>query len=174
MTVRGGCGDVGRDILTPMNYRKELAFRCIMLFAIAGLAPLLAADNEYSRRSLAGITALGVVVENLSSGAGKIGLTKNAIQTDVELKLRQAGIRVGSELEFLYIAVTVTDDGHAAYVGVELHQPVKLAHDPIPTSGSTWSRGTLTTKPTAQEIRSVIKDEIDKFLNAWLSMNPKK
>jgi hypothetical protein len=146
-----------------------------MLFAIAQLFPLFAADSEYTRRSLVGLTSLEVVVEDLSSGAARIGLTKEVIQTDVELKIRLAGMRVTSEVpEYLYIATTVTDDGIVACIDIELHQPVTLARAPILITGSTWSEGSVTRNYTAQRIRDVIKDNVDKFLNAWLSVNPKK
>jgi membrane-bound lytic murein transglycosylase D len=45
-------------------------------------------------RSLRGIQALRVVVEDLSSAVEQAGLHRTDIQTDVELKLRLAGIKV--------------------------------------------------------------------------------
>jgi len=119
-----------------------------------------------------------VITEDPSSGGTKLGLTKEAIQTDVELKLRLAGMRIESTTpEFLYIDVNVARDGSAVSIDVELVQPVGLTRNPsifIP-GAITWSAGTLGTNPTsAQFIRDAIKDQVDKFLNAWLSVNPKK
>ena len=166
-----------RDILTPMSYLKELVFSCIMLFAIVQLSPLFAVDSELSRGSLAGLTSFGVLVEDLSPGATRLGLTREAIQTDVELKLRLAGIRIAStDLDgYLHIAASVTDDGTSACIQVEMLQYVVLARKmSISILAPTWSEGTVTKNYTAQQIRSVIKDNVDKFLNAWLSVNPKQ
>ena len=162
-----------------MNHRTprtpRIASAWIILFAIAQVSPLFADDNEYTRQSLSGLTSLDVVVEDLPAGATKIGLTKDAIRTDVELKLRLAGMRVTTQfMEYLYIVVTVADDADGAYIKVELQQPVTLDRSPISTFGATWSEGTLITNPSAQYIRTLIKDKVDKFLNAWLSVNPKK
>jgi hypothetical protein len=164
-----------RDILTPMSYRRTLASTCTMLLVITQLSPLFAGDDELSRGSLVGITALDVIVEDLPSGAARIGLTKESIQTDVELKLRLAGMRISSEAkEILSISVALLEDGTTAYIQVALLQSVILTRTPIPTYGATWSQGMLTRNYAAQDVRAVIKDKVDKFLNAWLSVNPKK
>jgi hypothetical protein len=149
----------------------------IALLALAQSCLLFGDDDEYARRSLAGLTGVDVVIENLSAGADKLGLTKEAIQTDVELKLRLAGMQiVASSSVYLWISVTVTKSGNAADMDVELHQPVGLVRDLtiLTPNGSTWSEATLLANPTAAGIRNIIKDLVDSFLNAWLSVNPKK
>jgi len=156
----------------------KLSFCWITLLALAQSMPLFGSDDQFSRASLVGITSLRVVVEDTSSRGAKLGLTKELIQTDVELKLRLAGMQIESTTpEFLYVDVNVARDGSAASIDIELVQPVALARNPsilIPYA-ITWSAGTLATHPTsAQFIRDGIKDHVDVFLNAWLSVNPKK
>ncbi len=149
----------------------------ITLLALAQSCLLFGADDEYARRSLAGLAGVDVVIEGLSSGADKLGLTKDAIQTDVELKLRLAGMQiVALSSVFLWISVTVTKSGNAADILVELDQPVRLVRDPtiLTPTGCTWSKSTVGANPTAEGIRNIIKDSVDSFLNAWLSENPKK
>jgi hypothetical protein len=45
-----------------------------------------AGDSEQERRNLAGITTVQVLIEQLPPGAINLRLTKESIQTDVELK----------------------------------------------------------------------------------------
>jgi hypothetical protein len=153
----------------------KLTFCWIILLALAPLYPLPGATED---KSLVGLTAVEVLVEDLPMGAAKLGLTKEALQTDIELKLRLAGMRIIAPIgaEVLYVAVNVASDGRAANIAIELDQSARLDRDPtiwVP-SASTWSKDIIVTNPTAQGIRNQIKDQVDVFLNAWLSVNPKK
>jgi hypothetical protein len=53
-----------------------------------------AADDVLSRQTLRGISGISVVVENLKEQARQGGLHEEDIRTDVELKLRLAGVKV--------------------------------------------------------------------------------
>jgi hypothetical protein len=155
----------------------KLTFCWITLLELMQLFLLFGADDEYSRRSLAGITAVDVLVESLPPAAAKLGLTMEDIKTDVELKLRLAGMRVESaSYAFIYVNVNVAENGIAANIDIKLEQPVALVRNSsiVIPGGITWSIGTLVTNPTAQGIRGFTKDLVDSFLNAWLSVNPKK
>ena len=152
-------------------------FCWIALLAVAQSCLLLGADGEYARRSLAGITSLTVLVEELPAAAVNLGLTKEALQTDVELKLRLAGMKIESTAPaMLYVNLNVGDDGSAANIVVELDQSVVLARNPsIMVWGvATWSTSVLVTNTNASGIRGDTKDLVDAFLNAWLSVNPKR
>jgi hypothetical protein len=150
----------------------------IMLLALAQLCCLL--GDDYSDHSLMGLNTVKVAVETLPPGAAKLGLTEEAIQTDVELKLRLAGMRVVNTVAFdtevLYVNVNATSDGRAVSIAVELQQGARLLRDPniMIFTAVTWSTGSVTIYPTAQFIRDSIKEKVDIFLNAWLSVNPKK
>ena len=75
---------------------RRLATMCLAVTIAVGTtsSPVVAQDNNFSRATLKGISIVPVVVENLPPGASALGLTKDVIQTDVELKLRLAGMRV--------------------------------------------------------------------------------
>jgi hypothetical protein len=148
-----------------------------------------AADTEFTRPSLKGLNAVEVLVESLSTEAERDGLNKTSIQTDVQLKLRQAGIRVLTRAErfetpgwpFLYIDVAVklrTDVPVYAYsINVELEQSVRLDRAPsIQLSATTWSVGSVGAvgRNKLRTVRDDIKDHVDEFINAYLSVNPKK
>jgi hypothetical protein len=163
-----------------------------------GMVLLLAAsaataeDNESSRRSLKGLKGVHVAVENLSAEVERDGLNETSIQTDVELKLRQAGIRVLTAAEMfaapgrpiLFINVNPKSDArgvgvlYAFFIDVELRQSVQLDRDPSiwPGTAATWNVASIGTvgRSNLRELRDIIKDQVDQFINAYLSVNPKK
>ena len=141
-------------------------------------------------KSLRGLQGVNVLIERLSSDAEQAGLNSTNIQTDVELKLRLAGIKVLSEEEsikqrgypYLYVdaivGVSKNPSGLAYYsVRCALKQAVTLTRDDsISTIATTWdtSIAGLVGTNKLQNIRDDIKDLVDEFINDYLSVNPKK
>jgi hypothetical protein len=74
-----------------------------------------ASDDKYARATLRGIEGVNVAIESLEPEVERAGLVRQQIETDVELRLRKAGIRVLTEEErqgtpgapYLYINVNV-------------------------------------------------------------------
>lgn len=128
---------------------------------------------------LKGITSVRVVVEEVSAAGERVGLTKDQLQTDVELKLRQAGLTIAKVsagcIPRIYLNVAVTGLGNAVFIGVELQECAILYRDvKIAVPGATtWKASAVAQNLDASEIRSSMKDNVDSFLNAWLSANPK-
>jgi hypothetical protein len=157
----------------------------LVLLAITTVG--LAGDDEYSRPTLRGLGGIRVTVADLDPKAKDFGLDTAVIQTDVELKLRQAGIKVVTRAESfkvpgmpeLYINVMVLRSAagfYAYYVEVELQQGTRLYRDPkVDSFAATWSSGGLGALGTAdpRAVRDHIKDQVDQFINAYLSVNPK-
>jgi hypothetical protein len=155
--------------------------------AIASLSlvvshPLLAGNNKYEVATLKGIKALNVLVEDLPDSAKTLGLTREMIQTDVELKVRLAGIRTVPDEEraklpgspALDVNIIVSDDSQAAHVEITLEQSVSLERNgQTLVAATTWSTGVLVTNPTVEGLRNFTKDHVDQFVNDWLSVNPK-
>jgi len=54
-------------------------------------------NNALSRKSLEGVSAFGVVVEEVSADLESNGLTRSLIASDVETRLRRQGLRVLDE-----------------------------------------------------------------------------
>ncbi len=70
--------------------------------------PASALDTRLDRASLKGIKNISVVMENLPRDVEEYRLTRSQLQTDVELRLRQAGLTVVDESkEYLYVQVTI-------------------------------------------------------------------
>ncbi len=144
-------------------------------------------DDEYSRRSLAGLKGIAIFIPELPPEVEQSGLMNSAIRTDVELKLRQSGIHIigANEGDGLSAVLTVgvevlpSGTGLWAYdVNVDVRQVVVLARDPsirLPLN-KTWSSGAFGTvgKLNVRNLREQVKDQVDKFINAYLSVNPKK
>jgi hypothetical protein len=163
---------------------RRLATLCFMAILTAGAhAPAVHAQNDNpGNATLKGIDAIYVVVEELPDGAKALGLTKEATQTDVELKLRLAGMRVVTKSEwfrlpgnpYLYVTINMTKGATAAAIAVALNQNVLLERNSAAASGATtWSKEGVLSNPDAQFVRDRTKDLVDEFLNAWLSVNPK-
>lgn len=94
--------------------RQQLA-AVVFLTVCVGLAARATAQSslESEVESLKGLTGVTVLEENLSAEAEQDRLTRAAIQTDVEVKLRLAGISVLTSAQglqtpgepFLYVRV---------------------------------------------------------------------
>jgi len=164
---------------------RRLATTALGIVLLIALKSLCAnsQDGDSRRFTLKGIDAVSVAVEPLPSSARALNLSAENIQTDVELKLRLAGIRVVTKEErvkisggpFIYVLVNITDDVKAANVRVLLAQDAVLERNFEFAPGlPTWEESVLVTNPNAQVVRNEVKDLLDMFLNAWLSVNPKK
>jgi hypothetical protein len=166
------------------SMKIRLATSLLTLFLVGIASPAVRADDgRLSRATLKGLSAIYVMVEDLPEGAKILGLSKEAIQTDVELKLRLAGISVVTQAEdmklpgnpALYVVVNLTDPARAASIDVEVQQNAMLErNNQWAPRITTWSTGMVVSNPTAQGIRDYVKDHVDTFLNAWLFVNPKQ
>lgn len=145
------------------------------------------------RSSLKTLPGVRVTVERFRSAAEEAGFDKQVFQTDVELKLRMAGISVleADDLEqpWLYLNVNVlhreTGQRAAFNIDLELMQAVilrsqlstNLEDSTERTLGRatvytpTWTSGVLGAG-TVADARNAAKDLVDKFVNDWLTVNP--
>lgn len=147
-----------------------------------------AQDIEHTRNARRGLSGVYVMPENpLDEDAIRGGLSQDAIRTDVELKLWQAGIRVLSREEweqepgkpYLQVWPRVLKGGvlgrYIYHITVEFKQYVNLVRSPsVQVFGATWSTEHMGYTPELRDIREKLKERIDKFMDAYLSVNPKK
>jgi hypothetical protein len=159
-----------------MNYTFA-ALSLITLLPLGGLS----GDDKQSRNTLKGVKGLEVLIERLETNEKAIGLSEEDLQTDVELKLRQTGILIGKQnvasgQPVLYVSL-VSLEGPlpvSYFIKLELCQDVTLSRNGADYSVvPTWSVGTIGRANSSRNIRDILKDLIDKFLNAYLSVNPK-
>ena len=152
---------------------------------LIGVAPAASAnDSDTERASLTGLTAVSVVVEELSAAARTNGLVGATLQADVERRLRQAGISVTSDADaYVYVHVTVADPGPSLplpyIVEVALMQEVTLPRGVktrTPLQSATWWVNSLGMSGP-DRLRTGVTDKVaefaDNFVRAFRSVNPK-
>lgn len=142
------------------------------------------------RDTLKDLPCVEVVVQ-FRSRAGEAGFSEQPFQTDVELKLRMAGIRVATGdvgSPWLYVNVNAlhreTDRLGAYSVSLELIQHALLrsqlgsdvsssehALAKITTRATTWSARVLGFGDVA-DARDAVRDLVNDFVNDWLAVNP--
>lgn len=148
----------------------------------------LPVDN---RGSLRGLPGVNVLIEPFQDGETESrGLTDRQLQTDVELRLRKAGIRVLTLQETkansihptLYVNLNVipveatSGQLYAFCLSVEVQQTVFLVTSPPSyTIANTWNTGTAGTVGIEHlgSLRGKIGDLVDTFINDFLAANPK-
>jgi hypothetical protein len=167
---------------------KKLLVTLALLF-LAVVSPLVGqADDETSRATLVGLPGVYVLVETVADEAQRDGLDTLQVRTDVEVKLRQAGIRVLSKEEwlstagapYLYVNIQTAKNNlrlYAVSVSIDLRQDVTLVREPsLRRLVATWSTpgvlGTVGSHKLAT-VRDDVRDLVDQFINAYLAANPK-
>jgi hypothetical protein len=163
----------------------------VLASALLMRSDALALDADQHRKTLAGVTSVFVVIEELSDELKQAGLATATVCTDAELRLRAAGIRVAPEQEalsspgapFLYVHVygrrNLTQSGiHFGYIGaitLQFLQDVRLDRDlTIRAKATTWSVGESVTGSTVEILRESVRDLVDRFANTYLMANPKR
>lgn len=158
----------------------------IMMAALVCITTTAAgSDSQAERATLAGLSAISVVVEDLPSIATTNGLTTAALQADAERRLRAGGISITPDSDaYLYVHVTVADPGPSLplpyYVDVALIQEIKLPRAGIqsrtPLQSPTWNLNRLG-MASADRLRPNVADRVgefvDQFVRAYRSVNPK-
>jgi len=166
---------------------KPILSIVLAFFITGGAVVARASDSESERQTLSGLQGVAVLVDRLQSEVELAGLTRASILTDVELKLRLAGIPVLEGVDvanmdspyYLYVRVGIQpiSDGFWPYfIDVAFDQEVLLGRDrSIVSIASTWSVEYIgrVLKPNVQKVREDLENAVDKFINAYLSVNPK-
>ena len=171
-----------------MNRRKHFRIITIVIFALLNVTTFsLAGYHSIQRESLRGLKGVYVSVENLTPEIQKDGLTKDRIQGDVELMLRTAGIKILSKEEWfdeeggpsLYVNANVlklsATSEYVYSVNISFKQTVYPIRKPMEITGAaTWSVGGIVgITPDLGKIRASIKEQVDEFIKAYWSVNPK-
>ena len=171
--------------------------RIVLIFVISLLLVLepltLCAQRSLGKNSLRGLKGVFVLVETITGDAQRQGLTEGQLQTDAELRLRKANIRVASQAEatqsgnsdnigILVINVgtmQVRDSLYVTYISVDLRQSVRLVRDNsiIVETAATYQTaalfGTVSSNNLRETVRNEVNDKIDRFMNDYLAVNQK-
>jgi hypothetical protein len=147
-----------------------------------------------SMESLKGLKGVEVLIEELNPDLENLNLTMIQIQSDVESKLRKAGVQVLSKEEnekiqplrkpYLYIKINSCKlssrrESIAFNIGIALNQQVLLrgqADAKKCVFAPTWYTSVVGAagRKNIQEILDTVQDLTDKFINAYLKANSKE
>jgi hypothetical protein len=184
-----------------MKPRTGFAALNILLLALGGVAHG-ASDNH--KESLRGLTGVCVRLQPLSDGQKQDGLDARSIQTNVEQKLKQAGINVLTPSQAaqapgsptLYILINAkelfyptgvtfdpagrpyNDPPYIVMVTVSLLQDAMSVRDPKLRlkEAKTWDAGYL--RPLERQLlrqaAGTVGDLVDEFVADWRAVNSKK
>jgi hypothetical protein len=170
--------------------RMRALFVPIVFLAFFTFSKVVYSASQIGIESLRGLEGLSVVIGSISPVLqGEI--TKEQIQTDVELKLRMAGIKIVPEQESvgipgkpnLYVTITAKSLSLESLgifpisISLQLYQGVYLQRNPnILVGVPTWERITVGAvgKKRVGMLRDEVRDLVDIFINDFLSVNPKK
>ncbi len=154
-----------------------------LVFVIILPATTWGVDNNWSRETLRGINGVFLLVEVVEPEIERAGFTQGQIKTDVELKLRLAGLNVldpdeatktpGRPWLAVYPNIQTTDGVYVYATMLNLYQDVSLVRNSNRSIASTWSTASYGTSQKLANVRRTVKDLVDSFINAWLSVNPK-
>jgi hypothetical protein len=155
--------------------------------AILAFAVTVAAEMpDRARETLRGLPGVTVVVEPLSPGAEQDGLTQSQLRTEVEQRLRKAGIRVLTKEEwqntpgspYLYINVAALKKNYGLYayaIEVCLNQLVTLIRDQdIQEFAETWETREVGTvgEERLPTVRNSVVAHVDEFIRDYFTVNP--
>lgn len=169
-----------------MDKRKIcfVSILAVLFLFLLGTQPF-AGDTTRSRATLMGLRGVYVKIEGLGSEIVKEGLTQEQIEGDVKQKLDSAGIRILSNTEglrqlanpYLHVkpGIRKTKTGlYLCFITLEFVQDARLVRNrsilrPVPT----WSVGVegAMYKDVSEKVRNYIKDLMDRFIKAYLSVN---
>ena len=164
---------------------KRIAVIAVVAFFVA--VTLANAGSVIDWEPLKGLKGIHVLSERTENIAEKVGLTKELLTIDTELRLRKAGIKIFSDAECnldkdcakLILAVTTVEQSeeyaHSFNINIQLYQGVTLTRDVnISLLASTWSKtatGFASANLLKKSIREQIGDCVDEFINNYLAAN---
>jgi len=131
-------------------------------------------ETSNETAALKGLRVIGVLVEDIKPDVEKEGITSRFIQTDVELRLRRAGLRVLSEDEirmslapFLYVNISLLkiegSEVYAATISVNLMELVTVDRNKERIHATTWSADStaILGKERLRRIKESVGDKLD-------------
>lgn len=150
------------------------------------------AQDARNTGALRGLGGVAVTVYDITQEAERDGLSQATLQTDVELRLRKAGIRVLTGEQWLnepgqptlkvivglYKVPSDRVDGYAKSLRGELWQHVLLSRNPSTIlRAATWTSvelvGISNSDTLNKSIRDDVADLVDDFINNFLAENQK-
>lgn len=151
-------------------------------------APAPALDTPNERVTLAGLTGVHVVVEEVTPDGEREGLTRASLQAEVEQRVRRAGLRPLTATEALAAAGRPTlqvrvvllrareaPQLYVYSVDLTLRQQIRLVRDrAVESFAVTWSENREVGAVPATRlaaVREAVRAKVDQFTQAWQIVN---
>ena len=164
------------------NLNLAIGVVVILAFSLVGSKAHAIFEGESIRR----IDSIYIGIENINPEIKKEGFSEQTVRRDLELKFRSAGIKIIGENEWLslkgrpYLLITpivkeISPNKYIYKIEMRIRQEARLIRNPsVVIFCTTWNIESFGTSNSISYIREDLKDLADKFLNAWLSVNPVK
>jgi len=151
--------------------------RAILLLLLIS-APAGAQIQSDSGLETANYKSVAVLVEELSADARRIGLTRDRIQTRVELRLRSAGLTPGKgsskNAAYLYVRVKLGGSAYSAAVEYKRQVVFITGNRRYVYTATTWESANIGTHArSVVYIMNGLDKLLDEFSNAYLKANQK-
>jgi hypothetical protein len=165
-----------------------------LLIAVSGLSRAAMADEDYARESMKGLAGVYATVTIGCRIEGfKDLVSEDQLKAKVELRLRQAAIKVYSSdemladarmpsLEVMIAAVPASEENtiYGISLALSLNQRCWVVAKGVPLRpvyGDTWKRGSVLVYGTKTLRSGAISQDIegmmDEFVNGWLATHGK-
>ncbi len=165
--------------------KKRVFVFAVLLAALSVSTHAFAALSAAERELLRGLDGFRLAVERIKPEIERDGLFRSILLSDMELRLRLAGIKTLSEEEaeskpdapllYLYVDAMKCSLGYVYTMRLALMEPVKL------TRNNTKVLATVLRIPAElgitsrlPEIRDAAGDFLEEFIKAWKAANSKK
>jgi hypothetical protein len=167
------------------HMKKLVSVFVIVLGALAISTHAWAHLSAAERELLRGLDGFRLAVERIKPEIERDGLFRSILLSDMELRLRMAGIKVLSEEEaeskpdapclYLYVDALKCSLGYVYTLRLSLMEPVKLTRNNIKASAAVLRiPDELGITSHLPEIRDAAGDFLEEFIKAWKAANPKK
>jgi hypothetical protein len=174
----------------PTECRGARWVSLILAVAAMGCPVAFGVDQPVFRKTLRGLPGVGVFVERIHPEAEQAGITRRQVQTEVEQRLREQGIRVLTQAEVLRsfgrpslavnIQITsaenVPGEQYVVHITVALKQHVLLERNTTMPAfeAATWEVEVLGVvgRDAFQRVREDVASLVDRFIQAYRSVNP--
>jgi hypothetical protein len=142
---------------------------------------LMNAYSVFADDSMKGLRRLTVAVEELDADFAASAFSTVTLQTDLELKLRKFGMEiaprktVGSPCLYLRLSTMDIHDGEWTYsIALKFISPVKVLYNDQLALADLWTKSShgVVGKRRVHDLRDLIGDKVDQFINEWLKANP--
>lgn len=143
------------------------------------------AQNKY-QKPLSGLPGVVISIGGAFDDIAKEGLSQQQLKTDIELRLRRAGIKILSEegdteqhrQPRLYVFVSslkVNSDYYACHIEVGVKEAATVDRNSRRSVATSWARGAflVVTAGNPRRVSGEVGDLVDAFANDYLAANPR-